>query len=158
MAYEVRTPLAVLRSSMERIEDADVRHAVCEDVMQLERMFEQMIDLSGADAMGKSAHEPLDLKQLAVDVAMDMTVSALKDKKSLAITGADQSHIEGNKGLIQVALVNLVRNALIYSPVGTEVEIEVLENSSGIRILDRGQGIKAEQKTNLFQRFQRGAS
>ncbi len=158
VAHEVRTPLAVLRSSIEMIEDTEVKDTVREDVLRLDRMFEQMIDLSRADALGKSAHVQVDLKRLAVDVAMDMSAGALKDKKSLAVTGADQSFATGNIGLIQIAVKNLVRNALIYSPVGTEVEIEVLGNPSGIRILDRGEGIKEEQKLHLFERFHRGAA
>ncbi len=158
VAHEVRTPLAVLRSSVEMIEDADVRSALGEDVLRLERMFEQMIDLSRADAQGKNAHAQIDLKQLAVDVAMDMSAGALKGRKSLAVTGADQSFATGNMGLLQIAVKNLVRNALMYSPVGTEVEIEVLENPSSIRILDRGEGINEEQKLHLFERFHRGAA
>jgi signal transduction histidine kinase len=158
VAHEVRTPLAVLRSSIEMIKDAQVKDTVREDVLRLDRMFEQMIDLSRADALGKSAHEQIDLKQLAVDVAMDMSTGALRDKKSLAVIGADQSFAIGNLGLIQIAVKNLVRNALIYSPIGTEVEIEVLENPSGIRILDRGEGIEKVQKLHLFERFHRGAA
>ena len=158
VAHEVRTPLAVLRSSVEMIEDLKVKNAVREDVLRLDRMFEQMIDLSRADALGKTAHVQVDLKQLAVDVAMDMSAGALKDKKSLAVTGADQSFATGNMGLIQIAVKNLVRNALIYSPAGTEVEIEVLENPSGFRILDRGVGVKEEQKLHLFERFHRGTA
>lgn len=158
VAHEVRTPLAVLRSSIERIEDPKVKGTIREDVLRLERMFEQMIDLSRADAQGKNAHVSIDLKQLAVDVAMEMSVGALKDKKSLAVTGVDQCFVTGNMGLIHIGVKNLVRNALIYSPIGTEVEIEVTKNPPSIRILDRGDGIKEDQKSHLFERFQRGVA
>lgn len=158
VAHEVRTPLAILRSSIEKIENSEIKDTINEDVLRLERMFEQMIDLARADALGKNAHVQLDLKQLAVDVAMEMSIGALKDKKSLAVTGVDQCFITGNRGLIHIAVTNLVRNALIYSPIGTEVEIEVLENPPCIRILDRGEGIQENQKSHLFDRFKRGAS
>ncbi len=157
VAHEIRTPLAVLRSSIDMIDNPEVKETIYEDVLRLDRMFEQMIDLSRADALAKTTHEPIDLHQLVVDLAMDMSAGALKDGKSLAVTGVENCTVVGNKGLLTVAVGNLVRNALNYSPIGTEVEIDVTVNPSGIRVLDRGDGVSDAQKQTLFERFQRGA-
>lgn len=158
VAHEIRTPLAVLRSSIDRIDNPEVKEAIHEDVLRLDRMFEQMIDLSRADALAQTTHEPLDLHQLVVDLAIDMSADALKDGKSLAVIGAANCIVVGNKGALTVAIGNLVRNALIYSPIDTEVEIEVTVNPPSIRVLDRGDGISDAQKQTLFERFQRGAA
>ncbi len=158
VAHEIRTPLAVLRSSIDRIDNPEVKETIREDVLRLDRMFEQMIDLSRADALAQTTHEPLDLHQLVVDLAIDMSADALKDGKSLAVIGAANCIVVGNKGAITVAIGNLVRNALIYSPIDTEVEIEVTVNPPSIRVLDRGDGISDAQKQTLFERFQRGAA
>ncbi len=158
VAHEVRTPLAVLRSSLDRIDNLEVKKTIREDVLRLDRMFEQMIDLSRADALAKTGHEPLDLHQLVVDLAIDMSAKALKDGKSLAVIGAKDCIVIGNKGALTVAVGNLVRNALIYSPIGTEVEIEVTVNPPSIQVMDRGDGISDAQKQTLFERFQRGAA
>jgi len=158
VAHEIRTPLAVLRSSIEAIDDPDLKKTISEDVHRLDRMFEQMIDLSRADALGKSSHEDIDLYHLAVDQATDMGMDAIRAGKSLAVTGQLKSHTVGNKGLLSIALGNLIRNALIYSPKGTEVEIEVLTNPAGWKVMDRGAGVPDDLKSVLFDRFHRGAA
>jgi signal transduction histidine kinase len=158
VAHEVRTPLAVLRSSIELIEDAQVRDGLKQDVRRLDQLFEQLIDLSRAEALGPASFQPVDLHQIAVDVASDMASFAVQCGKSLAVTGADPCPAEGHAGLLSIALANLVRNALSYSPEGTEVEILVLDTNPGWQVLDRGPGVPEAQKSALFQRFHRGAA
>jgi len=158
VAHEIRTPLAVLRSSVERIENSKLRADIKQDVSRLDRMFEQLIDLSRADALAQTAYSKVDLRKLAVDLASDMASETIRSGRTLAVTGASQSFVVGNPGLLTIALGNLVRNALHYSPEGTEVEIEVLERPAGLRVLDRGPGVPEKLKTDLFERFNRGSS
>ncbi len=158
VAHEVRTPLAVLRSSIELIEDAEARDGLKQDVRRLDQLFEQLIDLSRAEALGPASFQPVDLHRIAVDVASDMASFAVQCGKSLAVTGADPCPVDGHAGLLSIALANLVRNALSYSPEGTEVEILVLDTNPGWQVLDRGPGVPEAQRSVLFQRFHRGAA
>ncbi|MEK6204572.1 MAG: HAMP domain-containing histidine kinase [Amylibacter sp.] len=158
VAHEIRTPMAVLRSSIEAIESPALKESISEDVRCLDRMFEQLIDLSRADALGKTSHEDINLHHLVIDLATDLGTEAIRTGKSLAVTGHTKSHAMGNKGHLTIALSNLIRNALIYSPKGTEVEIEVLTNPAGWKIKDRGAGIEDILKPVLFDRFNRGSA
>ncbi len=158
VAHEVRTPLAVLRSAIDRMEDGELRTELRRDVIRLEQMFEQLIDLSRAEALGVTAFDEVDLHKIALAVAQDMGVAAIREGKELAVTGARDVRVRGHAGLLSIALGNLLRNAVNYTREPGEIEIEISAAPAGWRVLDRGPGIPDAEKSQLFQRFRRGAT
>jgi signal transduction histidine kinase len=74
----------------------------------------------------------------------------------LAVNGSADVNVEGHAGLLGIALKNMVRNALRYTPKGSEVELEVTESPVGFRVLDSGPGVPDALKETLFERFNRG--
>lgn len=156
VAHEIRTPIAVLRSSIERIDDAALKHTLTEDVKQLDQIFNQLIDLARADAALMTDLKPVDLRVLTTDTATEFAGDALRTGRSLSVTGAKSAQVDGHAGLLHIALGNFIRNALNYTAEQSEVEIEVLSNPAGWRILDRGPGVPDALKTVLFERFNRG--
>ncbi len=156
VAHEIRTPLAVLRSSIDRIADRDVRLSLSEDVETLDRLFQQIVDLARAEATGVTAFETIDLRKIAVDVASDLAAEAVRSGHDLTVVGPDKVLVSGNANLLTIALRNLVLNAIRYSPKGTEVTIELVQSPPGFRVLDQGPGVDDELKGALFERFYRG--
>lgn len=156
VAHEIRTPLAVLRSSVERIDDPGIRKNLLQDVVDLEQILVQLIDLSRAEAVQEAGFAPVDLRSLATDLAGEMALAALYDGHKLAVTGAHNVTVQGHRGLLEIALRNLVQNALKYTPPGSDVEIELTDDPKGWRVLDRGPGIPDASKATLFERFNRG--
>ncbi|MGR3312161.1 sensor histidine kinase [Roseovarius indicus] len=158
VAHEVRTPLAVLRSAIDRLEDGPLRQELRRDVLRLEQMFEQLVDLARAEALGVTAFEEVDLHKVALSVAQEMGVAAMREGKQLAVTGATSARVRGHAGLLAIALGNLLRNAISYTDCEDEIEIEIGDSPAGWRVMDRGPGIPDAQKAQLFQRFRRGAT
>jgi signal transduction histidine kinase len=158
VAHEVRTPLAVLLSTINRMQDGPLRRDLQEDVRRLGQIFEQLIDLSRAEALGVTAFEKVDLHQIAVSVARDIGVEAMRHGKRLAVTGATSATVQGNPGLLAIALGNLVRNAIGHTEAVGEIEIRIDQNPAGWWVMDRGPGIPDAQKAHLFERFRRGQS
>lgn len=156
VAHEIRTPIAVLRSSIDRISDPTLRQTLSQDVGQLDRIFAQLIDLSRADAVLKSGFSDVDLHEIAVDVATDLAPVTLRSGRSLSVIGPEHVCVTGNAGLLAIAMSNVTRNALQYTPPHMEVEIEILSDPSGWRVLDRGPGVPDTLKEGLFERFNRG--
>jgi signal transduction histidine kinase len=156
VAHEIRTPLAVLRSGIEALDDDLLRRELSEDLRRLDRMFEQLIDLARAESHGARPQGDVDLHRLTMDLALEMATDALRSGRSLAVVGDANAPARGDRGLLTVALRNLVRNALIHTPEGTEVEIVVDASPPGWRVLDRGPGVPDADKTKIFERFQRG--
>ncbi|WP_170428397.1 sensor histidine kinase [Ruegeria arenilitoris] len=156
VAHEVRTPLAVLKSRIEHIADATLRQDLSADLDRLTTLFEQLIDLARADALGAESFGPVNLHDLALQVSQDRALPAIRAGKSLAITGADKVMISGHAGLLFIALDNLVRNALSHSADGSEVEIDIQAEPPSLSVLDRGPGIDPTLRDVLFERFNRG--
>ena len=156
VAHEIRTPIAVLRSSIDRIDDPALKKTLSQDAKQLDRIFGQLIDLSRADAALQSGFEPVDLRDVAVEVATELAPVALRSGRRLSVIGDETVLVHGNAGLLGIALANVVRNALQYSSESSEVEIELHSNPAGWRVLDRGPCVPDALKTALFERFNRG--
>jgi two-component system sensor histidine kinase GlrK len=62
--------------------------------------------------------------------------------------------------LLRSAIVNLLRNALSYSPEGSPIRLSVVEDAGtvAITISDRGPGIAAEERESIFEPYSRGAA
>ena len=156
VAHEIRTPIAVLKSSIERIENPDLKQTLSQDADQLDRIFSQLIDLARSEAASVTVFEPVDLHALATETATTFASEAVRSGRSLSVSGDTTAKMNGNAGLLSIALSNLIRNALHYTSEHSEVEIEVLSNPAGWRVLDRGPGVPDTLKSALFERFNRG--
>jgi signal transduction histidine kinase len=99
---------------------------------------------------------PVDLRQLAEEVVGSMAHLALAACRTIALTGAAHAVVViGNAAAIEDALRNLIENALVHTPPGTEVVVEV-DPKGGISVQDSGPGIPAEDRRRIFERFWRG--
>ncbi len=61
---------------------------------------------------------------------------------------------------IEIAVINLVDNALKYAPEGKRIGVSLCRTSDGaeVRVVDQGPGIAAEDRKRIFERFVRGKS
>jgi signal transduction histidine kinase len=81
---------------------------------------------------------------------------ALAAGRTIALTGADHPVIViGNALAITDALRNLIENALVHTPPGTEAVVEV-DPTGAISVQDSGPGVPAEDRERIFERFWRG--
>jgi len=156
VAHEVRTPLAVLRSSVDRIDSPELKESLVQDVVRIDQIFQQLIDLARADTAPTSSFAPVELHGLAVEIASDMAQDALRGGHALSVSGAKNVQVHANPGLLGIALRNVIRNALQYAPAGSDVDIEILDSPAGWQVLDRGPGVPDDMKESLFERFNRG--
>ncbi len=157
VAHEIRTPIAVLRSSVDRIKDPELKASLSQDVAQIDELAGQLIDLARADAALRSGFSQVDLRALAVEIASEMAPTALQSGHMLSVTGAERAMVKGNPRLLGIALQNMIRNGLQYVPEGSEIEIIIDASPAGWRVLDRGPGVPDAMKSGLFERFSRGA-
>jgi len=153
-AHEMRTPIAILRTHLANL-PAERAGELRSDLDGLERVVAQLLKLAQVDALEVRPGQTADLRSVAQLVAEYLAPKAIKAGKSIAIEGADAAAVEGDPDALEVALRNLVENALVHSPAGAEVTIEIAAAPPSIAVLDRGPGIPEEDKAHLFDRFWR---
>jgi signal transduction histidine kinase len=154
-AHELRTPLAILATHLDSLENRQVAAALRADVERMSRLVNQLLSVATLEALAVAPDEIADLQAIAVDVAGSLAPLALKRGRSLAVTGATAPvAVRGNAESLRQALRNLIENALQHTPAGTEVEIEVTDEPA-VHVSDRGPGVPPELRNRVVQRFWR---
>jgi signal transduction histidine kinase len=154
-AHELRTPLTVLRARIETLPDRHVAKALQRDVEDMSRAVSQLLDAAELETFIVDAHERADLRAACLDVAEFIAPLALLQAKTIALSGCeDPVWINGNAEMLSRAVRNLTENALKHAPQGTHVEI-VVGREGTVTVLDEGEGVPADKRELIFQRFWR---
>jgi signal transduction histidine kinase len=165
-AHELRTPLAVLRTGLEvalvhkRTPDeyADTLASALSEVVALCTMADQLLTLARLDQEAAFERDPLDLGAL-VRAALD-TIEPLICAKQLTLVAAiaDVVPVDGNPVHLKRLVVNLIDNAIKFTPVHGRVEIGTAarDGRAILRVADNGPGIPPADLSHIFDRFFRG--
>jgi len=153
-AHEMRTPLAVLHTHLETIDDKEISSLLLKDIRKLERMFQQLLKLAQMDNFITDKASKVNLYGLVGEVALDMAHIAIEKQCELEVLGDTNVEIIGDKGVLAVALRNLIENAIFYSPSGTPIEITI-DTAHSFSISNHGPPISHTNQQNLFKRFWR---
>jgi heavy metal sensor kinase len=165
-SHELRTPLTALRSVgevglQERPDDklfAEVVGSMLEEVDRLTRLVDTLLTLSRADAgQVRLAHEPVDLTRLARNVVQHLGDLAEDKGQQLEVEADGAVEVRGDWLVLRQALVNVLDNAIKYSPLGTPIRVRIGRDgdSAWVSVSDRGPGIAEEDRERIFERFYR---
>ncbi len=165
-SHELRTPLTVLRGELEGIVGQtdlppaarDSAASLLEEVERLANIVEGLFSLSRLDA-GESHRETtvFDLAQLASTTVDQMALLAEDKKIRLECDAPEAVMVVGDRGRLKQVVVNLLDNAIKYTPEGGAVLLTVREesNETVLTVSDNGIGIPEASLPHLFERFYR---
>lgn len=167
VSHDLRTPLMAISTSAGALANPDlaIDQADRDDLLatilsasdRLDRLVGNLLDLSRLQAgAAEPAPELLDLEELVGSTLEELGPSGAAIEVDLP---EESPAVRVDAQQIQRVLVNLVENALKYSPVGEPVRIHVSGGSSEavVRVIDHGPGVAAHERERIFEPFQRGA-
>jgi heavy metal sensor kinase len=166
VSHQLRTPLTALRSVgevglREHRDDAAYRTIIgsmLEEADRLASLVDRLLTLSRAETrQAKLSTDEFDVRELADEVADHLEVLAEEQGQSIEVEqiGAPQAYAD--RFVVRQALINLVDNAIKFSPSGGRIRICVSEASGEavVDVIDSGAGIEPSARERIFDRFYR---
>ena len=165
-SHELRTPLAIIRGEADvalsqprtSIEYQETLAIVRDEARRLSRIVDDMLALARADA---GAH-PLQREELYINDLIEeccRVVQTLAASKNISVRCGSLPDIEfcADEELLRRMILNLLDNAIKYTPISGSVRIELSATPTHIKlsVIDNGIGIPAEAAAQVFDRFYR---
>jgi two-component system OmpR family sensor kinase len=163
-SHELRTPLVSIRGYAELFrmgaarEPGDVAKAmrrIEDEATRMGVLVEDLLTLARLDEVAELPNAELDLADLARDAAADARAAA--PDRDVELRVEPPATVVGEPHQLRQVLANLMRNALVHTPPGTPIEIQVVRAGDDVRleVRDHGPGLPTDDPSTLFERFWR---
>ena len=167
VSHDLRSPLTAILASaetlanrgpaLEEVDRSELAEGIRDEATRLDRVVEQLLDLSRLEAGEAEPHRELwHADELVGQSLIGLGVGAERVTLDIA---PEAPPVEVDAAQVERVLVNLLENALRYSPSGSRVIVRAEPGATELRlhVIDRGPGLPAEKRDALFEPFRRGA-
>jgi heavy metal sensor kinase len=165
-SHEIRTPLAIIRGELENAHQSaelspEMRETVrsaLEEAERLSRIVEQLLEISRLEA-GETLVDRtrFDFSEMTRTTVEQMRLLAEEKNQTLVFESARPLDIEGDRMRLKQIVVNLVDNAIKYTPEGGSISVSNFANDGKVvlEVSDTGLGVPSESAAHIFDRFYR---
>jgi len=162
-SHELRTPLTSVLANLELLaetldgDQGEAASSALRSSRRMRRLVADLLLLARNDAAKPTVREHCDLAQIVVEAAGEL--GALADGHEIVID-TSPAPVYGVRDELHRVGINLLENAIRYTPAGTEIRVSTATTQSEMVELvveDDGPGVPPELAESLFERFVRGA-
>lgn len=164
-AHQLRTPLTLLMTQAAfaaRENNPESRtealQSLTRSTRQVSRLAEQLLTLTRAEPGSRAPRaEQIDMVEVAREVLEAHAETALRQNIDIGLEAQGAAPVVGDAAMLREMVVNLVDNALRYTPASGEVTVSVRSegNKAVLTIEDSGPGIPESERDQVFERFYR---
>ncbi len=164
VAHELRTPLAVLRSELEAVQDGVVEPAPAlfsslhDETLRLGRLTADLETMTSADSVEFDLHRrPVDLADVVARAGAALSHRFAEGQLRL-ILSTEPAAVSGDEVRLQQVVTNLLTNTLKFVPPGGSVTVSTrtMDGRAELDVHDDGPGISRDDLAHVFERFYRG--
>jgi signal transduction histidine kinase len=167
VAHQLRTPLTRVRGKLDLLLRGEIPASLRgeierlgEEVVRLSRLCGHLLLLGRLELPGGETHllsERIDLKEVAEELVEQCSPMAHERGLALKIGAPVPAHVRGNRVLLVEALLNLIDNAIRWTPSGGTIRVSVDANGqeTALSVADSGPGIPELERERIFQPFYR---
>lgn len=164
LSHEIKTPLSVISAATDSIKimlnpwitaDTSQRfRRISRSVSRIDLLVEQLLDQDRLDDDNVQLH----YQPVQVEAFCQNLLTELEDNKRVRLILHQPLTLEADPALLNIALLNLLHNALKYTPADQPIDLSVMQANKKMTfvVADRGCGINDELKPLIFQRYRRG--
>jgi two-component system OmpR family sensor kinase len=163
-SHELRTPLTSIRGYSElfrrgaadRPEDLALSmRRIEEEAERMGVLVDDLLVLASADRMRPMEAGDVDLQPMLQEIARDAQVA--DPERTIDLVTVSDLVVTGDEARLRQAVTNLVRNALVHTPAGTPIKLQLArdDRNAVIAIEDSGEGLSEEVLAHAFERFWR---
>jgi two-component system sensor histidine kinase CpxA len=159
VSHELRSPLARLAFAVELAKTSNDRDAsiglIQKQIQTLKTLVSSLLQVTRVGESARQGADEFPLADVIDDVLKANALNAQEKRCRILVTGASSPGISGDRKSITCALDNVVRNAIEYSPPGSQVDIMLAEERGAavVHVRDYGSGVPDEMLTNIFKPF-----
>jgi two-component system sensor histidine kinase KdpD len=167
VSHDLRTPLAAITGAVSTLLDGGARldarterellESVHEEAERLNRLVQNLLEMtrleSGALQLRRELHPPEEV----IGAALGRYAKRLADRRVTTRVPSDLPLVPMDDVLVEQVLINLLDNALKYTPPGTPIEIiaTATDQNLTIEVADHGPGLPPGDEERVFEKFHR---
>jgi two-component system phosphate regulon sensor histidine kinase PhoR len=168
VSHELKTPITSIKGFSETLLDGAINDKqtaeyflsiILKESDRLQSLIQDLLDLSKIEQQGfQLSIQPCDVRELLEDIVVILDGKSKEKEIELSLSIPDGLLlIEGDLYRLKQIFINLINNALTYTPKGGAVQVTVEKHEQYLLIVvtDTGIGIKTEEIPRIFERFYR---
>ena len=167
VSHDLRTPLAAIAGAASSLQedhaalDASMRHELCqtiaEEAHRLNRLVNNLLEMTRLESGAIQVHTEWQPLEEVVGAALTRLEAQLTDRPLTTHLPADLPLVPLDSVLIEQVLINLLDNAVKYTPPGSPIRLSAwaTEGAVTIEVADQGPGLPPGEEQRIFEKFYR---